>query len=213
MWVWIVLAVVITALIAAVAGLLLDRLYGEDEPRAAEPASQGTEADDESTDRDDAHGDEPLATAPRKAAKKKPALARAPRHIGDVADLGPGLFCRDLDATGYSYSAAVEYWRIEGHTNRMDVDRNGIPCETVYPRSDVVAYWGESGWSEPGYGHIYDMPGGLFCKDLAERGYSYGDAVTYWFREGAPDRMDADLNGIPCETVYPSYVVEDYWGL
>jgi hypothetical protein len=26
----------------------------------------------------------------------------------------------------------------------MDADRNGIPCETVYDRSAVVAFWGES---------------------------------------------------------------------
>ena len=26
------------------------------------------------------------------------------------------------------------------------------------------------------------------------------------------DRMDEDLNGIPCETTYPSSEVEAYWG-
>lgn len=56
------------------------------------------------------------------------------------------------------------------------------------------------------------LPSGLFCRDLVDRGVSYAGAVDYWFAEGAPDRMDADLNGIPCETVYPSSVVEDYWG-
>lgn len=218
MWVWIALTVVITALAATVVGLVLDRLSGDDDPPAAAPASASptdrNKKADRSADEDDVAEDEgERLQAGGVKPTKRSLVAPAPSHIGDVADLGPGLFCRDLNARGYSYSASVEYWRLEGHTNRMDADRNGIPCETVYPRSDVVAYWGDAGWSEPGYTHIYDMPGGLFCKDLAARGYSYGDAVTYWFREGAPDRMDADLNGIPCETVYPAYVVEDYWGM
>jgi hypothetical protein len=66
----------------------------------------------------------------------------APVGPGDVSALPPGLHCRDLFAQGYSYSAAVEYWRLHGQTNEMDVDHNGIPCETVYSSSDVVAYWG-----------------------------------------------------------------------
>lgn len=67
-----------------------------------------------------------------------------PRPPGpaDVRALPAGLFCRDLNARGYSYSAAVDYWRMHGQPNQMDADRNGIPCETVYPRSDVSAYWG-----------------------------------------------------------------------
>ena len=55
------------------------------------------------------------------------------------------------------------------------------------------------------------LPSGLLCRDLSARGVSYPDAVSYWWNEGAPDRMDADLNGIPCETVYPSDVVYNYW--
>jgi hypothetical protein len=36
--------------------------------------------------------------------------------------------------------------------------------------------------------------------------------VAYWYDEGLPDRMDADGNGIPCETVYPAAVVQAFWG-
>ncbi|MCZ7628630.1 MAG: hypothetical protein M5U19_06035 [Microthrixaceae bacterium] len=61
--------------------------------------------------------------------------------LGNVLQEPDGLLCKDLEAKGYSYSAAVDYWRSHGQPNRMDSDRNGIPCETVYPRSDVVAYW------------------------------------------------------------------------
>jgi hypothetical protein len=55
------------------------------------------------------------------------------------------------------------------------------------------------------------MPG-LLCRDLASRGYGYAEAVQYWMVDGRPDRMDADRNGIPCETVYTETEVEDYWG-
>lgn len=53
---------------------------------------------------------------------------------------------------------------------------------------------------------------GLYCRDLAALGVSYANAATYWIYEGRPDRMDADLNGIPCETVYPPDDVTAYWG-
>ncbi|MEA2001316.1 MAG: hypothetical protein U9N84_05445 [Actinomycetota bacterium] len=59
-----------------------------------------------------------------------------------VAGLEGGLFCRDLVAMGYDYPTAVTYWVREGSPDRMDADRNGIPCETVFPESDVLAFWG-----------------------------------------------------------------------
>jgi hypothetical protein len=124
----------------------------------------------------------------------------------DVRALPAGLFCRDLDAKGYSYVAAVDYWRLHGQPNQMDADRNGIPCETVYPRSDVAAYWNGRVIS----GAVY-WSAGLFCRDLAARGASYAEAVRYWWYYGMPDRMDADKNGIPCETVYSSGAVNAFW--
>ncbi|MDX6316615.1 MAG: hypothetical protein QOD35_15, partial [Nocardioidaceae bacterium] len=51
---------------------------------------------------------------------------------------------------------------------------------------------------------------GLFCRPLLARGYSYGDAVYYWYLHNEPDQMDIDLNGIPCETVYPRTDVDNY---
>jgi hypothetical protein len=36
-------------------------------------------------------------------------------------------------------------------------------------------------------------------------------AVEYWRVNDQPDRMDADRNGIPCETVYSAAVVDDFW--
>lgn len=53
---------------------------------------------------------------------------------------------------------------------------------------------------------------GLFCRDLADAGFDYPQAVAYWQAEGRPARMDADEDGIPCETVYPTGAVTAYWG-
>ncbi|MFI5691331.1 hypothetical protein ACIA58_05790 [Kribbella sp. NPDC051586] len=125
---------------------------------------------------------------------------------GDVRSLPAGLFCRDLNAKGYSYVAAIDYWRLHGQPNQMDADRNGIPCETVYPRSDVAAYW--NGREISG---VVFWSAGLYCRDLAARGASYAEAVRYWWYYGMPDRMDADKNGIPCETVYSSVAVNSFW--
>jgi len=62
--------------------------------------------------------------------------------LSPIAALDPGLFCRDLAALGYGYSDAVAYWTRERSPERMDADRNGIPCETVYQGDDVRA-WGD----------------------------------------------------------------------
>jgi len=122
-----------------------------------------------------------------------------------IDDLEPGLFCRDLHARGFSYAEAAAYWESEGRPTRMDASNNGIPCQTVYPRSEVEAYWGPVPGSSA-------LPSGLFCRDLDARGLSYAQAVAYWLAEGRPTRMDASNNGIPCQTVYPSWEVEAYWG-
>ncbi len=63
--------------------------------------------------------------------------------LAPVDQIDSGLYCRDLHAIGYSYAEAVTYWVREGSPDRMDADRNGIPCETVWPASDVVDFWGE----------------------------------------------------------------------
>jgi hypothetical protein len=61
-------------------------------------------------------------------------------------------------------------------------------------------------------GPATDLPAGLFCRDLVSMGYDYEAAVAYWEHEGRPDRMDADVDGIPCETVYPAGDVTAFWG-
>jgi len=112
---------------------------------------------------------------------------------GDGIELAPGLLCRDLADMGFGYYEAVGYWIREGHPDRMDADLNGLPCETVFSQAEVDGF----------YASVLLESDGLFCRDFFDFGSFYNEAVAYWILWGLPDRMDADLNGIPCETVYP----------
>lgn len=74
-----------------------------------------------------------------------------------VDQLGAGLFCRDILGDSYltssvhdtdlQYFGAVLYWFMEGRPDRMDADRNEIPCETLVASDDVDSVWG-GGWVE-----------------------------------------------------------------
>ena len=138
----------------------------------------------------------PTTAAPAPPTTAAPAPAPAPPR--SVHNEPGGLFCRDLHAKGYSYGDALDYWNAWGQPDQMDADLNGTPCETVYSAAEVP---GPAPAPRPA-ASVYDEPGGLFCRDLHAKGYSYGDALDYWGAWGYPDQMDADLNGIPCETVY-----------
>lgn len=46
------------------------------------------------------------------------------------------------------------------------------------------------------------VPPGSWCGYLALRGVSFDEVVAIWNELGRPDHMDADANGIPCETRY-----------
>jgi hypothetical protein len=176
------------------------------QPSAVAPVVDPTSTSEPSS------SDQPTTKSPRKHHRNHVEKQEPPVQVGPgaVTDLPAGLFCRDLNAEGYSYTAAVDYWKMHGQPNQMDADRNGRPCETVYPSSDIDAYWGPQ--QDYDYGTDSDgLASGLFCRDLYAMGYGYETAVDYWFSEGAPDRMDADGNGIPCETVYSAYDVDQYW--
>jgi len=56
------------------------------------------------------------------------------------------------------------------------------------------------------------LPEDLYCRDLKALGYQYPEAALYWSILDMPTRMDADDNGIPCETVYSSGEVVAFWG-
>lgn len=126
---------------------------------------------------------DPLATTPTSAVSNPASTTSALPPI-DRAE--SGLSCRDLYAIGYSYPDAAIYWMEEGSPDRMDTDRNGIPCETVYPRTDVVGFWGEP-LPKPGSGGAYGSgcaPGTDVLPD--------GDWVG-WVVERRDDRVEFDL--------------------
>ncbi|MDH4308189.1 MAG: hypothetical protein OEX04_11990 [Acidimicrobiia bacterium] len=242
----------------------------------------------------------PSTTAPSTTSTTSSSTTTTLPPIGEIA---PGLLCRDLKSMGYSYVDAVAYWTREGRPPRMDADANAIPCETVYPSSDVKAFWGEplptsttlpavtlgtiagelgrevgGTWTcalahgsslrlgavvkcvpdpmvhegeYPVYtGLVLDSAGkttfaqsgllrtilnvefvfdyldrGQYCRDILAEGSAlevngeitspalqYFGAVLYWFMEDLPDRMDADLDGRPCETLVASSVERMVWG-
>ncbi len=57
------------------------------------------------------------------------------------------------------------------------------------------------------------LASGLLCAGIADLGFWYGDAAAYWVREGRPARMDADGNGIPCETVYDGDQIDAFFNV
>jgi hypothetical protein len=124
-----------------------------------------------------------------------------PAPEGSIYFAAAGLFCRDLNERGFTFADAVRYWWWDGRPDRMDADGNGVPCETVYPGSEVAAFPVEHGLEGDTYA---GSPSGEFCRDLSAAGFAYFDAFQYWLWDGSPERMDADRNGIPCETVYES---------
>ncbi|MDJ0952587.1 MAG: DUF3160 domain-containing protein [Acidimicrobiia bacterium] len=116
--------------------------------------------------------------------------------------LETGLFCRDLAGMGYGFTEAAAYWLAEGAPDRMDADRDGIPCETVFPEEYESFLNAAIGEGE-----------GKLCRDLGfpDDGEGYLRAVAYWMLEGAPDRMDADQNGVPCETVFSAGAIDEFF--
>jgi len=118
----------------------------------------------------------------------------------DGSALPDAPLCADLADEGFGYADAVAYWVQDGRPDRMDADTNGIPCETVYDAGEIDAFYDAA-----------PTTSGLFCRDVVAEGGDYAAAVAYWLLEGAPDRMDADTNGIPCETVYDSGEIDTFY--
>lgn len=131
-----------------------------------------------------------------------------------------GLLCRDLAAAGWDYTGAVAYWEVEGRPARMDTDENGIPCETLYPISEVTAYWGDplptgltpgpgSGW-RPSSREAPVTPAccaenhnGPASPPLPPKAGPFPEdgAFSVWVtrEEGATDRLELDIRRwLPC---------------
>ena len=52
---------------------------------------------------------------------------------------------------------------------------------------------------------------GQGCTQLANKGYSYGDALSYYLRTGEPERMDPDHDDMPCESNYSDDEKSQVW--
>ncbi len=129
-----------------------------------------------------------------------------PAPQGTLYSNEPGLFCRDLQERGHPFDDAVRYWWWDGSPERMDADGNGIPCETVYTEGDVASFWTDRGMGATVYRGVAT---GALCRDLDAAGLDYLAAFEYWLWDGRPERMDADHNGVPCETVYDAQAIGD----
>lgn len=114
-----------------------------------------------------------------------------------------GLACTDLISVNdrVGYEGVLAYWVANGRPGQLDGDGNGLPCDQQQSMYDPAVFAGLPDDSD------------LFCRDLNSMGYDFSEAVIYWVREGAPDRMDADLNGVPCETVYPAEEIASFFAL
>lgn len=52
---------------------------------------------------------------------------------------------------------------------------------------------------------------GQGCTQLANKGYSYADALSYYLRTGEPERMDPDDDDMPCESNYTDDEKSEVW--
>jgi hypothetical protein len=125
-------------------------------------------------------------------------------HLG-IDSHRPGMLCRELvvEADHPPYWVALLYWLSEGEPARMDADRDGIPCETVYPEAFIRDFLEDPDFIEEPWGMTTDaLASGMYCRDLIWWRPFYVQALGYFYAEGFPSRMDADNDGVPCETVY-----------
>lgn len=99
-------------------------------------------------------------------------------------------------------------------TTTTESATTSAPSTTAPPESTTTAAPESTTTAAPATTRagVEDLPSGWYCRDLVAARYSYAEAVAYWISEGSPDRMDADLNGIPCETVYSESDVLTFWG-
>lgn len=68
------------------------------------------------------------ATNPPRPSWQQIFLAGVPPSPAPPTGLEAGLLCRDLAAREYGFWEAAIYWASEGAPDRMEPDKNGIPC-------------------------------------------------------------------------------------
>lgn len=66
--------------------------------------------------------------------------------------------------------------------------------------------------TESGLPPVARLAAGLSCLELRERGYDFAAADRYWSAQGRPGAMDADANGIPCETRFDTSEIRAVYG-
>jgi hypothetical protein len=117
------------------------------------------------------------------------------------------LDCTDLAGRGVPYSEVVRYWNGSGQPESMDEDGNGSPCEATYTRAEIRAELGDGSTvtttDTTTTTDSDELGDRATCAQLRARGVDAAGAIAYYLDHGSPARMDADGNGIPCETVYP----------
>ncbi|MPQ98910.1 hypothetical protein GB931_13460 [Modestobacter sp. I12A-02628] len=159
-----------------------------------EPTSSGTPATEEPVSDEPAGDDAPgvspvdVACAPfTSAVDSFDAVAGSAFPGGLVTEFGSPEAIAWLDATVDEVVERCGY--------QVMVDIAGEYPEEVSPvllNSAVVAL-----------DEVSDLPPDLLCQDVEARGMGAKDAVDYWFLWQLPAAMDADADGVPCETVWP----------
>ena len=107
-----------------------------------------------------------------------------------------------------------------------------IPSDSQFPILTVLVLDGAGTQAVAQAGIVYpvldpetiieEFGSGHLCRDILADGLAlkqqlatpelqYFGALLYWFMDGRPERMDADTNGVPCETLFPAPVVETVW--
>ena len=82
------------------------------------------------------------------------------------------------------------YWLVEGSPDRMDADRDGIPCESTGFEDEL---WGIE--------RVAQTASGMPCDELANSErfeHDYYGAVLSWLYHGRPAELDPDSDGLPC---------------
>lgn len=157
----------------------------------AQPSAEPSQAT-ESTEEAPALGPVDVVCAPYEdAVDTFDAVAGSGFPGGLVTDFGPPEALTWLDAVVYDVVARCGY--------QVVVDIAAEYPEEIAPvisNSAVVALE-----------EVADLPEGQLCRDLQARGLTAQDAVDYWFLWRQPTAMDADANGVPCETVFPDAAV------
>ena len=127
----------------------------------------------------------------------------------DSGPVAPGdvFACTGVPRTEPSFAldpVGVVFYVVDDRGTTASIDGTDVPDTTAALRT------------------AYDAaPKGLFCRDLLSAESSahpftaagrppaagFFWSLVYWSLEGQPERMDADLDGIPCETLHDADVV------